>query len=103
MTTPELSILIASGAAAIVSVVNSIAAGWGRKEVREQAKEVKQVAKDVHEDIVNKVADTTAAVHKVANGDIAILGAKVDALVDRVGHIENWMITERTSRTRSSD
>ena len=103
MTSPELVIIITTVTTGIVAITNAISAGWGRKEVRQKAEEVKQVAQNVHQDIVNKVSETIAAVDKVANGDIATLTLKVDSLSERIGHIESWMITERTARTRVED
>ena len=103
MTTPEIVIIITTASTAIVTIVNSIAAGWGRKEVREKAEEAKQVTKEIHEDIVNKVAETTKAVDKVADGGMTLLTEKIDSLGLRVGNIETWMIAERTARTRTTD
>lgn len=103
MTTPELVIIITTSATAIVSIVNSIASGWGRQEMREQVAESKQITKDAHEDIVNKVSETNSTVNKVANGDINILISKVDALSDRVGHIESWMIKEDNQHNQNID
>lgn len=103
MTTPEIVIIITTSGAAIVTVINSIASGWGRKEIKQTAEIVKQTAKDTHEDIVNKVEETKAMVMETTNGNLSILTKKIDKLSDRVGNIELWMSTERTARTRSTD
>lgn len=104
MTNPELLIVITTSATAIVSIVNAIAAGWGRKEVKKQAEEVKQVAETVHKDIVKQVTEAKDVVKQVVNGnDLAVLGTKIDGLSDRVGHIEDWIGQGRTARTRITD
>src|SRR5258708_14090175 len=103
MTTPEIVIIITTVTTGVVSIVNAISSGWGRKEVRKKAAEVKQVGKDVHEDIVNKVTDTVVAVSKAANGDMAHLTNKIDSLTDRMSRMEAWIAVDRTARTRSTD
>jgi hypothetical protein len=101
MTTPELVIIITTAATAVVSIVNSISAGWGRQEMRKQVAENKQITKDAHQDIVSKVTETNSTVNRVAHGDINTLINKIDSLSDRVGHIESWMTEERSIRTKA--
>lgn len=107
MTSPELLITITTSATAIVTIVNAIGANWGRKEVRQKAEEVKQVAQTVHEDIVSKVVETKDVIEKVVNGtNLSELSRRIDRLSDQVSHIETWMISERAvriARTRISD
>lgn len=92
MTGAETVIIITTLTTGVVSCINAVASGWGRKEVKNQAEVVKQVAKQTHEEIVNKVNETQDVIQNVVNGSNLIsLGHKIDRLSERVGSIEIWM------------
>lgn len=103
MTNPEIVLIITTTGGMIVSVVNAVANGWGRKTLNDKTDDVKKTVIEAHTDIVRKGDETIATVNKVGDGSISVLSTKIDGLVDRINHIETWMISERTARTRVTD
>lgn len=83
MTVPELLTLIAAGAAALVTIVNAIANGWGRKDARAAAD-----AASVKLDTADKKLDQ---IHVLTNSNLAAVQDKLKEALGRIDRLEQLL------------
>lgn len=87
MTPPELLITISAITAAVVSIINAIAAGWGRKIIEQKASEVKSelVTRSIQVD--NKLSE----IHKLADGNLSLLQTQLVEAFERITKLETLL------------
>ena len=83
ISTPELVVLVAAIASAVVSIINAIGQFWGRKAGRERAE-------SNHQEIAEKITD----VKELANGNLARVAKELAAAREQIAALEKMVKKE---------
>lgn len=90
-TTVELVTLIAAAAAAIVSMINAVANGWGRAAVKQQLESVR--TDTLHQgEIANTKLDV---IHTLTNSNMTELKRQLSVALERIEKLESLLDTRR--------
>jgi len=89
ITAGEIVIIITTTASAIVTVINSISAGWGRKEMRSKVEEITSKT-----DINSNKLDV---IHESANGNLGAVQSQLDEALTLIADLQRQMAQRRST------
>ena len=80
ITAPEVIIIITTSASAVVTIINSIASGWGRSELNKKADDA-----NIKQDVVSNKLDV---IHQLTNSNLTSVQDQLRIALDRIERLE---------------
>src|SRR5260370_38032198 len=101
MTSAEIVIIITTTASGIVTIVNAISSGWGRKETKDRLTQIHSFTNGTLTDVRNQLH---LALDKVSDSNSDLKDVKIQLAIALAKAQElELIIKQRESRVRSTD